>query len=106
MRATRRDAGDDKCSYPLLARASCTPLLPRSQVPTSCTPPLPRSQVLTSTNGTYALSDTKQRFGLILNISYSALIASGSQGAFTTDLRDATALAYQVGAQTRPPSAQ
>ena len=62
-----------------------------------------RSQVLTFTGGGYyALSDTKMRFVLVLNTSYSALVASDDLGAFTADLRDAVAIAFKVRAPILP----
>ena len=42
------------------------------------------------------LSTTKMRFVLHLNLSYEALVASGKKDAFTSDLREAMALAFQV----------
>ena len=56
-------------------------------------------QVLSpSAGGFYSLSPTKMRFDLFLNTSYANIASTPTRlGTFTSDLRDAMALAFQVG---------
>ena len=48
-------------------------------------------------NGYYELSPTRMHFLLWLNTSYSGILTRGAEAAFLSDMRDAVALAFQVG---------
>ena len=58
--------------------------------------PLISPQVLNPSGAYYTLSDTKMRFDLTLNTSYSTLVAQGNLSAFKADLREAVALTFKV----------
>ena len=58
--------------------------------------PLLSPQVLNPSGAYYTLSDTKMRFDLTLNTSYSTLVAQGNLSAFKADLREAVALTFKV----------
>ena len=53
--------------------------------------------MLSLSGGFYSLSPVKMQFDLFLNASYANIAADPARlSAFTADLRDATALAFQV----------